>query len=138
MTPEQVGAVLGKCAAYDRRTVGETDIHAWTEALDGISYDEALEAVRRHYRATDAWAMPAHIRAIVHGIREDARRHQKHPIRQLPSRFEVGPDAARRAHEGAALCRAELGAIAEAKVVDPEDPIRERAIQRARAERRPS
>lgn len=137
MTPQQIGAVLGKCAAYDRRTVGETDIHAWTEALDGITYAEALEAVRRHYRADDAWLMPAHIRAIVHGIREDNRRHQKHPVRALPSRFEAGPDAARRAREGAALCRAELGAhVDEAKPADEDNPIRDRALRRARTERR--
>lgn len=137
MTPQQIGAVLAKCAAYDRRTVGETDIHAWTEALDGITYAEALEAIKRHYRIDTGWAMPGHIRAIVHGIREDNRRHQKHPVRALPSRFEAGPDAARRAREGAALCRAELGAaIDEAKPADDENPIRDRALRRARAERR--
>lgn len=48
------------------------------------------------------------------------------------------PTNAERSARGAALCRAALGWTAddEAKVLDADNPIRDRALRRARVERR--
>lgn len=61
MTPADVAKVLTKCAAYDRRTIGQADVAAWHEILDTTELVDGLDAVRRHYRATREWAMPADI-----------------------------------------------------------------------------
>lgn len=61
MTPQEASLVLAKLAAFDRRTVGEMEIRAWADALQGISVADALEAVSRHYRDTRDFAMPADV-----------------------------------------------------------------------------
>lgn len=57
MTRSEAAALLAFCAAYDQRTIGETDVLAWHEALDSpwvpnIDLDEAQAAVVAHYRET--------------------------------------------------------------------------------------
>ena len=57
MTKSEVAELLAFCAAYDQRTIGDADVHAWADALDSpwvpnIDLDEAREAVIAHYRET--------------------------------------------------------------------------------------
>ncbi len=57
MTKSETAALLAFCAAYDQRTIGETDVLAWHGALDcpwvpNIDLDEAQAAVIAHYRET--------------------------------------------------------------------------------------
>lgn len=62
MKKSEVAAILAKISAYDRRTVGEADIEAWTEALEGrVTVQDALTAVRDHFRESTSWIMPADV-----------------------------------------------------------------------------
>jgi hypothetical protein len=71
MTPADAAHLLALVAAFDRRTIGETDAVAWADALDGYTPDECAEAVRDYFRNSDAWLMPTHVRAIVKAKRAD-------------------------------------------------------------------
>ncbi|MEV6073985.1 hypothetical protein AB0L80_02540 [Streptomyces sp. NPDC052069] len=63
MTPADAAELLTLAAAFDRRTVGESDARAWAAALNAMPLDaDAREAVARHYADTDAWLTPAHVR----------------------------------------------------------------------------
>lgn len=62
MNRAEITRILAKCVAYDNRTVGETDVEAWIEAIGDVDFIDALPAVSAHYRASTDWAMPAHIR----------------------------------------------------------------------------
>lgn len=62
MKPSEATAILSKIAAYDRRTVGEADAIAWAEALDGqVTIQDAMTAVRDHFRESNDWLMPKHV-----------------------------------------------------------------------------
>lgn len=138
MTRSEIAKILALAAARDRRTVGRADVAAWTTDLAGITYDEAEEAVSRHFRETTDWLMPAHIIAHVKDIRAEAMRRRPHEVRALPSRWEPDEQRAARAKAGHELCMAVIGeAAATAEIdLDPHDPVRNRALKRARAERR--
>lgn len=49
MKPEDTALVLAKCAAYDQRTIGQSDVAAWHEIIGHLQRADALEAVRRWY-----------------------------------------------------------------------------------------
>jgi len=74
MTADDIGRVLAKAAAFDRRTVGEGDILAWFDAIGDVDPEDALEAVTAHYRQTDAWLMPAHVLRHVEQTRRERAR----------------------------------------------------------------
>lgn len=65
MTPAETAKVLAKASAYDQRTVGQTDVLAWHEALRDLGYDDAMAAVAKHYAHSTDRIMPAHIRRLV-------------------------------------------------------------------------
>jgi len=57
LSKSETAKLLAFCAAYDQRTIGKSDVEAWTEALDSpwvpdIDLDEAQGAVVAHYRET--------------------------------------------------------------------------------------
>ncbi|WKK26851.1 hypothetical protein QZH56_15395 [Streptomyces olivoreticuli] len=80
MTPADAAELLTLCAAFDRRTIGETDARAWAAALNGVPLDaDTREAVARHYAETEQWITPAHVRRIRTRIRED-RIGAAHPV----------------------------------------------------------
>ncbi len=74
MTHGDVSRLLGKAAAYDRRTVGEADVLAWHEAIGDLDPDDAFAAVAQHYRDTTDWIMPAHVRRIAKELARDRYR----------------------------------------------------------------
>jgi hypothetical protein len=54
--------ILTKISAYDRRTIGDADAEAWAEALEGrVTVQDALTAVRDHFRESTSWIMPADV-----------------------------------------------------------------------------
>ena len=55
--------LLSVAAAYDRRTIGEADILAWSEAARRATWDarKAVDAIHEHYAQTSKWIMPGHI-----------------------------------------------------------------------------
>jgi hypothetical protein len=66
MTLEEVSELLAVIAAYDRRTIGESDNSAWEEVLNdpripNLSLAECVDAVILHYAETADFIMPAHI-----------------------------------------------------------------------------
>jgi hypothetical protein len=93
------GRLLAKVQAYDRRTVGKSDIDAWYEALDDVDLPPALAAVTQHYRQTTEFIMPAHIRALV------SQPPNQQPLATLPHppEFDAG-----RARRWSRECRAAL------------------------------
>lgn len=90
--------LLTLAAAYDRRTIGQGDVHAWHDAATraGWTRDAAFEAVKAHYATSTAWLMPGH---VTDRIRADRR--QPPPLREVlgalpPSELRAlpaGPDA---------------------------------------------
>lgn len=142
MTKAQVALILAAAAARDLRTVGDTDVLAWHEDLGDITYPEAREALRRHYRDSTDRIMPAHIRHHTRTIRDEQRRQVAHQVRALPSRYEADTTRDARAARGAELCRQAIAAaITPADnepppPLTPSDDIRQRALDRAHAERK--
>lgn len=73
MTPADAARILGTAAVYDRRTVGELDARAWADALDDLDPCDCADAVRRHYRDSTAWLMPARVRELVTVLRRERK-----------------------------------------------------------------
>lgn len=69
MNASEAAIALGLCAAYDRRTVGEADARAWSEALPDIRLEDAKTAIVAHYRESREWIMPADITRHVKNLR---------------------------------------------------------------------
>lgn len=71
MTPEETGKLLGICASYDQRTVGEMDVIAWFRIIGQLPYGECEAAVIAWYTASRERIMPADIRAAVRRNRSE-------------------------------------------------------------------
>lgn len=76
MTPSEAATLLGHIAAFDRRTVGKTDAHAWARALHDLPLDDdTLDAVAQFFgdpqRDPEAqrWIQPHHVRTARQQIR---------------------------------------------------------------------
>lgn len=78
MRPSDVARLLGAIAARDRRTIGETDVAAWTIDVGDLDYDDAVQAVAEWYRDRTDWIMAAHVREGVRRIR--AARLEGHTV----------------------------------------------------------
>jgi hypothetical protein len=65
MTPAETAELLGLCAAFDRRTIGKTDVLAWQTVLADLDAEAAKAAVTAHYAEHTRWIMPADIRQAV-------------------------------------------------------------------------
>jgi hypothetical protein len=85
MNLRETSEVLARAAAYDYRTVGESDIRAWHDALSDLDVDACGRAVVAHYRESTDRLMPAHVRRLVTAeAREDhERRHSENLARML-------------------------------------------------------
>jgi hypothetical protein len=144
MNRSEIALLLGAVAARDRRTIGEADVLAWFEDLGDLGFEEARAAVSRHFRESTDYLMPAHIRQHVKVIRTETRKAAE--VRELPSRFETDDERNARIRRNVTEIRRLLADMARRHSVpdvgiedrgepDPHDEIREKAIQRARAER---
>lgn len=127
----EMGNVLAKCAAFDHRTVGEADILAWFEAVGHLDYQLAMEAVSRFYARSKQRMWPIDLVEAVQAITAERSRGQ-HPVLSQPSRFE--PDGIRDAR-----VRAGVRQVSKALGLprnEEADDVHQRALERARAERR--
>lgn len=88
MTPAQTAELLALAAAFDRRTLGKTDVLAWHTVLTDIDYEAAKQAVTQHYATETRWIMPADIRTAVHTTRANTAADYQGP--GLPAEI---PDA---------------------------------------------
>jgi len=115
MKPSDAARILAVAAVYDRRTVGELDAKAWADALDDLDPAACANAVRRHYRESTAWLMPARVRELVLLMARETRRsaHDDRVFGEIEARKEnFDPEASRR---GAAEARKAFHAALEAK-----------------------
>ncbi|MGW0485775.1 hypothetical protein [Nonomuraea sp. NPDC003214] len=71
MTPDQTGQVLAYVAAADRRTIGKADLLVWQDGVGDLPFADVMDAVRKHYRESTEFLMPAHVRRAVRKARED-------------------------------------------------------------------
>lgn len=69
MRKSEIALLLGVCATFDRRTVGEMDVEAWWRVLGDLDLEPCREAVYAHYGTTGEWIMPSDIRDQVKGRR---------------------------------------------------------------------
>lgn len=148
MTFDEIKMLLAMAAARDNRVPSQAMVMAWQYDLSDIAFDEAQEALNRHFRSPasiDEWLKPAHIRQLVKVIRDERRQGAAAPL-ALPSRFEQDVVRNQRIRAGVASCRDVLQSILrelecrrgnnEPAEVAPEEETRQRAIERARRERR--
>ena len=110
MTLGDMARVLAKAAAYDQRTIGETDVRAWHEAIGDLDFADAHAAVTRHYRDHTERIMPAHVRRIVGELKAERRSHSD--ALALPGRFENDADRADRTARGMVQIRQVFDEIA--------------------------
>lgn len=85
MNKAECAQLLTVVATYDRRTLGETDVVAWQQALGDLRFEECRDAVVKHYATATDWVMPAHVRRLVLAARQD------NAMRALPARDDLVP-----------------------------------------------
>jgi len=76
MTQEEVVDLLTLVQIFDKRTVGEADVMAWTDVAHRgrWTFTEASEAVKHYYASTISerpWVMPSHITNWIKADRQD-------------------------------------------------------------------
>jgi hypothetical protein len=64
MTKTETAQLLTLIAAFDRRTIGETDVEAWHLIVADLEPADCMEAVRAHYMTEVRWLMPADVRTF--------------------------------------------------------------------------
>jgi hypothetical protein len=126
VTLDDIGRVLAKCAAADQRTIGAADVLMWQEIIGNLDLGDCLEAVTLHYREQSNRAMPADIRKLALGIRDQREARVRQHDRRLE--IEAAPTTQDRSEEVAALVHAVVDSL-------PKADIQEKAIARARRER---
>lgn len=121
MTPDEVAVVLAKAALVDNRTIGEEEVMAWHEIVHRIALPDALAAVARHYGETRDRLMPADLIRQSRVIREErARLDARHPVRELPGRFETDEERDARNKENLAKIRRQVIAPLVARMSIPD------------------
>ena len=68
MDVTQATALLVLASTYDNRKVTREQASAWHEALGGVRFDDARQAVVDHYRNDRRWLMPADVMGGVRKI----------------------------------------------------------------------
>ena len=64
MKESDAAAVLALAAAFDKRTIGETDVRAWGIALGALSPERCLQAVARYYGENSRPIMPSDVKML--------------------------------------------------------------------------
>jgi hypothetical protein len=136
MTPEETGRLLGICAAYDRRTVGEIDVIAWYRVVGDLDCSDCEAAVVAWYTTRREWIMPADIRSTVKRAQYAAEDHAS--IRELldPAAYQAKIAAADSAFLRKLAAR--TGQAVELKAIEPayEEPASAQARAAAAAQAR--
>jgi hypothetical protein len=92
MTPADAAEILGTAAAFDRRTVGKADAHAWADALAGVRFEDAIAAVKHHYATSREFIYPSDVLAIVKAIRAERVRAAGDLSDRIPLHIANMPD----------------------------------------------
>ncbi|MEU8001613.1 hypothetical protein AB0B66_10670 [Catellatospora sp. NPDC049111] len=130
MKLSEMGKVLAKCAAFDARTIGESDVMAWFEAVGHLDYHFAMEAVSRYYAASRQRMWPVDLVEAVRMVRAEHERQLRMSGR-APQRIE--PSDIRDARLRAGVRRV-MQAASLPRQIEASD-VHQRALERARAER---
>lgn len=119
MTRSEVATLLGICAAYDNRTVGDMDVQAWHAVIGDLPFEDSRTAVLQHYAETRERIMPADVRQRVQAMRRDRiERAQIEPPRDPDRPVEYRQEFHRR-----------IAAIADGRVVPPALPAGHRGSE---------
>jgi hypothetical protein len=70
-TTADAARLLALASAYDGRKPDDARIHAWADALNDLDPNLCADAIRRHYRHSIDFVMPAHIRQLVRQLRDE-------------------------------------------------------------------
>lgn len=126
MSYADVAKVLAKCAAADKRTIGESDIAMWFETIGDLPLDMALAAVTRYYRDNRQPMMPADVRYIVEEmIRENAERNRQETLPGITGPARTVPGHSR----GYLLTQHVLTGLARARAANRGPLGRQRAAE---------
>lgn len=160
ITLDDAHRILAAVAAFDRRTLGEVDAHAWMAAINhsypDMRMDDALAGVVAwHATAEEGWMRPAHL--IANAKRIARERIARSPAQHasgcwgLPANSPLAQPitnalpAARKGHTPAAVAAiAAIRKLAKSWSVPGEEPaevsrselIRQRAINRKKLDER--
>lgn len=116
MQVSEVATLLGFAQGIDGRTLTELSARVWHQLIGDIDFDEALDAVKQHYREEHRWVMPSDV-----------------IDRCAPARMPYGPSASEEllAEQKAAWC-AEHGTTPEEwDAHDHDDVWRQEVMSRA-------
>lgn len=71
MNRNQTADLLSAIAAFDQRTVGETDVEAWFAALGRMKFADAIAAVIEHHKTSADRIKPFHVLDIARRAAND-------------------------------------------------------------------
>jgi hypothetical protein len=97
MNIQETAAVLAKIKIGDNREVDSKGLvlREWHEAIGDLDYADAIEAVAMHRRESQAYLLPAHVRANVQLIRTRRARSARYQnMGQITPTPGVGLDRA--------------------------------------------
>lgn len=69
MNIQETNDLLVQIQVIDNRQVGDITVIEWHELVGDLDFREASEAVRLHFRESDAYLKPRHVRVGVERIR---------------------------------------------------------------------
>jgi hypothetical protein len=131
MTPEDTSKLLAAAAMFDFRKADRDDILMWHHVIGDLDFEDAMEAVKRHYAESTDRMMPAHVRQGVRAIRnERAAKNHSEPL-ALPSRFEDDEDRTDRARRGSAQAHEVIAELAR-RMQERADGVPDDAMARLR------
>lgn len=76
MQEQEAFQLLTLASARDGRRVSREQAMVWASDLDGMTMQEAVDAMTTHFRASTEWLLPAHLWQIVKRKRGEAARIQ--------------------------------------------------------------
>lgn len=74
MNLTETNSLLAFIALYDNRRIDDATVVAWHAVLDDLDLPDCREAVVQHFRTSDVYLVPVHIRRLVDEIVRDRRR----------------------------------------------------------------
>lgn len=82
MNTAELTVLLARIQVVSNQQVDELTIQGWEPLLDDVDYEDAVNAVNEHFRTSDGYLMPVHIRkgAEVFRLRRIAAEKPKRPI----------------------------------------------------------
>jgi hypothetical protein len=74
MDIKQTGLILAKIALIEGREATNETIRAWHEILEIVNFEDAMEALVRHYRNSTESCKPAHIMRGAREVKEERKK----------------------------------------------------------------